>query len=353
MEKILFWYKNARPVSLPQSMMPALSAAVLSAGYPDYRWYLALLSVFGIACAHLSMNLFDDYFDYKNAEQGDRTALTRMGIRAMTAKCPPLQDGTVTLKQWLKACCAFGFLACAFGLPVLLMRGVCIFWVVLGVGVVGIFYSAPPLKLGYHGLGELIIGAIFGPGIFIGMFLAAAGQIHAFEILLSCAYGLMVVAILYVHSIMDYAADTKAGKKTLAWLVGCHKTIPEPPAGSRYPTAQQIEAGKKRQYAVLFLILFVPYVIVVCSVISGLAVPFYLLTLGALPWSVSLFRSMLQFRRDPMKVPEKPRWYGKFQNYDAMKAAGIDWFMLRWLLAQRISVVFGILCIAAFIISRF
>ena len=351
MERIIFWYHNARPVSLPQSMMPALVAAFLSAAYPDFRWYLALLSIIGIAFAHMSMNLFDDYFDYKNAEQGDRTALAREGFRAMTVKCPPLQDGTVTPKQWLKACCIFGAVACACGLPVLLIRGPVILWVVLGVAILGIFYSAPPLKLGYHGLGELIIGVIFGPGIFIGMHLAASGEVHAWEVLLSIAMGLMVVAILYVHSIMDYAADTKAGKRTLAWLVGCHATIPRPGTSTKPPSRAELKAGQNRQYLVLCLILFLPYFLVILSVILGITSALFLLTLTALPWSISLFRSMLRFRTHPMKTEEPKRWYGTLRNWERYKAAGIDWFMLRWLLAQRISIIFSILCILAFLIG--
>ena len=348
MDRLKFWYKNARPVSLPQSMMPALVAVFMAAGYKDFRWYLALLSVIGIALAHLCFNLFDDYFDYRNAEQGDRTALTRMGFRAMTVKCPPLQDGTVTPKTWLKACLLFGAAACLCGLPVVLIRGVQVLWVVAGVAVLGLFYSAPPLKLGYHGLGELIIGSIFGPGIFIGMSLAAAGEFHSSEVLISCAVGLLVVAILYVHSIMDYAADVKAGKRTLAWLVGCHKTIPSPGKGSiPVPSRKELEDGTKRQYSTLAVILFVPYLLVLAAVLAQALSWWYLLVFLTLPWSADLFASMMQFRRDPGFVPKKKIWYGPFQNWEQMKRAGIDWFMLRWLLAQRISMIFSFLCILA------
>ena len=83
--------------------MPALVAAFLATKYSDFRWYLALLAMIGVAFAHLSLNLFDDYFDYKNAQQGDRGALEREGFRARTVKCPDLQNGTVTPKQWLLA----------------------------------------------------------------------------------------------------------------------------------------------------------------------------------------------------------------------------------------------------------
>lgn len=144
MKNIRFWFQNARPVSLPQSVMPALVAAFAATKYTDFRWYLALLAILGICFAHLSLNLFDDYFDYKNAEQGDRSALAREGIRAMTAKCLPLQEGVVTAKQYCAAACIFGAVAAAFGVPILLLRGPAVLWVVLGVAVLGLFYSAPP-----------------------------------------------------------------------------------------------------------------------------------------------------------------------------------------------------------------
>ncbi|MBR3244747.1 MAG: prenyltransferase [Parasporobacterium sp.] len=327
--------------------MPALVAAFLATKYADFRWYLALLSVIGIGFAHLSLNMFDDYFDFKNAEQGDRTALVREGFRAMTAKCPPLQDGTVSSKQWLLASCIYGAIACCFGIPVLIVRGLSVLWVVLGVAVLGLFYSAPPLKLGYHGLGELIIGVIFGPGVFIGMNLAAAGEFHASEVFISCAMGLIVVGILYVHSIMDYAADAKAGKRTLAWLVGCHATIPSPGKEVEPPSETQIEAGRTRQYITLALIIFVPYVLMILAAVLRFIQPYYLVSLLALPWSVDLFRSMLDFKKDPFAPVTKKWWYGNFQMWDQIKENHLDWFMLRWLLAQRISIVFSILCILA------
>jgi len=351
MNRIIFWYRNARPVSLPQSMMPALVSAFMAAGCADFRWYLALLSVIGIAFAHLSFNLFDDYFDFKNAEQGDRTALARAGFRAMTLKCPALQDGTVTPSQWLKACLVFGAAACIFGLPVVIIRGFSVIWVVLGVAVLGLFYSAPPLKLGYHGLGELVIGSIFGPGIFIGMSIGASGEIHSDQILMSCAMGLMVVAILYVHSIMDYAADAKAGKRTLAWLVGCHKTIPDEKKADQEPASEEeLYSGINRQYITLAAVLFVPYILIAVELIAGLLPLYYVIVCLTLPWSLSLYNSMQEFRKDPGRVPEKKWWYGRFQNWEAIKAAKIDWFMLRWLLAQRISIIFSILCIIASVI---
>ncbi|MCQ2529834.1 MAG: prenyltransferase [Lachnospiraceae bacterium] len=328
--------------------MPALVAAFLATKYSDFRWYLALLAMIGVAFAHLSLNLFDDYFDYKNAQQGDRGALEREGFRARTVKCPDLQNGTVTPKQWLLACIIFGLIACAFGLPILIIRGIRILFIVLAVAVIGIFYSAPPLKLGYHGLGEIIIGLIFGPALGIGMSIAAAGEFHASEVFLSSAIGVLVVNILYVHSVMDYAADQKAGKKTLAWLVGPKKEelVEE--------TVAEGEEPKKKadgRYVALGIINFLPYLLVIAGIIFARVSAQYIICILALPWTVALYVSMWMFKINPFGPVEKKWWYGSFPLWDQIVENKIDWFMLRWYLAQNISTVFSILCILSAIID--
>ena len=59
------WFQNARPISLPQSMLPALTAVALSYGKAEFSWIAALASVIGVALVHLGLNLLDDWFDYK------------------------------------------------------------------------------------------------------------------------------------------------------------------------------------------------------------------------------------------------------------------------------------------------
>lgn len=314
---------------MPQSLMPAFVACFMAARYPDFRWYLALSGLIGVGFAHLCMNLFDDLFDYLNAEQSDRITLAREGMRAMTVKCPALQDGTANPWQWLFASCIFGAIACLFGLPLLIVRGWKILIVVAAVAVLGVFYSAKPLKLSYNGFGELIIGTIFGPLIMIGICLGASGEFHSGDILISVCLGLFVVNILYVHSIMDYAADQKANKRTLAWLVH----------------------GETNKYIALVIINFLPFVLLALGVILKVLSPWFLLGFLVLPWCISLVRSMFAFKKDPFGKIEKKWWYGRFSNWEQIKQAGIDWFMLRWLLAQKIDTIFAILCIIAVIIS--
>ena len=62
MKNIKFWFNNARPISLPQSMLPALTAVALSyskAAGSEFSWIAAVASVFGVMFLHLGMNLLD------------------------------------------------------------------------------------------------------------------------------------------------------------------------------------------------------------------------------------------------------------------------------------------------------
>ena len=93
--QIKFWFNNARSVALPQSVTPAVASICFTIGtvgmYPTlhqgtlnnvhFNLLLALVALLGVVCAHLSVNLFDDYFDYKNAGLESRQRLFRAGIR--------------------------------------------------------------------------------------------------------------------------------------------------------------------------------------------------------------------------------------------------------------------------------
>ena len=82
MNNFKFWFNNARPISLPQSLLPALTAVALSVGGNEFNWIAAIVSVIGVIFLHLSLNLMDDWFDYKEgsaeAKATVRSALDRM-----------------------------------------------------------------------------------------------------------------------------------------------------------------------------------------------------------------------------------------------------------------------------------
>ena len=65
MNKFRFWFNNARPISLPQSLLPALTAVALTVGQGTFSVAAALASIIGVVFLHLGLNLMDDWYDYK------------------------------------------------------------------------------------------------------------------------------------------------------------------------------------------------------------------------------------------------------------------------------------------------
>jgi len=331
MNTIKFWYDNSRPIALPQSVLPAILAICLATACTDFSLWLGILALIGVAFAHLSLNLFDDYFDYTKKKSDYRDALVHEGMRARIGKCPYLTSGQATTKQLLIACFVFGAIAVACGSVILYFRGIMIFYIALATAVLGLFYSAPPFRLSYHGLGELLIGLIFGPMNMIGTYYAAAGQIDNTIIFLSISVGLLVMNIVYTHSILDFIPDKKIGKRTLAVLLN----------------------NTTAMLVVLFLINFLPYIIITYGVIMQHLSIYYLFLFLTLPMAVSLCYLMVGFVKDPKRKFTPRFWNGPMTDWDNICKIGIDWFMIRWLTARNLISFFCLIIIVVSLVSYF
>ncbi|MDR3129479.1 MAG: prenyltransferase [Tannerellaceae bacterium] len=324
-----FWWHNARPASLPQSLLPAILGVCIAAGQDAFSLPLALAAVFGVIFAHLATNLWDDYFDYRVKQSGFRDTLARQGFRARILKCPYLTSGQATLNQLLIACIIFSSIALLPCLFIFSFRGIFIFYITLVTGLLGIFYSGYPLRLSYHGLGEIIIGILFGPLLITGVIYAAAGTFLPQSLFLSIPVGLLVMNIVYTHAVIDVTADKVAGKHTLAVVL--HQP--------------------RLMLAVLFLLLLVPFGIIVYGVTQGLS-PWYLLTLGTLPMAGVLFFMVIEFFRTPQRSFEPKFWMGPMRHWATVKAQGIDWFLIRWFVARNLLSFFCILLCAVALLAN-
>ena len=352
-----FWFNNARPQALPQSVMPAIAAICWASMSDNFFLPIAIVALIGIVFAHLSVDLLDDYFDYKNAGIESREKLHRAGMRARIGKAPYLAEGQASLKTTFQVAALFGGIAILCGL------GVFLYWnnvrqvpqggwpmVIIAAigGFLGFFYSARPFKLCYRGLGEVVTGIIFGPLLMAGMTYAAGGIIPAGTWLISTAIGLLVINILYTHSIMDAAPDISVGKKTLATLLG---------------TPRRMLAGS-------FVFNFIPPVLLILCYCMGYFQNWLpLLAVLTLPMAVSLFRLMVQYVKETnvkegtikgsesgsMPQPSKAErrwWMGPMSNWKAIEEAGIDWFMIRWFLSRNYITNFVLVLAITFLIHR-
>lgn len=337
MSKIGFWIKNARSISLPQSALPCLTAVVLCIGQEGFLWWLALPVLLGICAAHLGMNLADDYFDYKH-DSRTRADISSTSVRARMEKCHYLGEGKATVSQLGWAIVFFlGFAALmgatAFAAQWLIhgwqaAMGIVIY-AVLGL-VVGINYSGKPLELGYHGLGELVIGLMFGPLNMLGVQAALTGTPFSWQMLcMSVGIGCMVTNIVYVHSVMEVNADAELGKMTFARLL------------------------KNKAVIIIFIGFFalMPFAMLALGIAMGWWSAWYLLTLATLPMSVYLIHSTRLFAYGLPRNDTPHWWMGPMGDWDKYKTAGIDWFLYRWLLARNICTFFCLILMLVHVLT--
>ena len=284
------------------------------------------------------MNLADDYFDFKH-DSRTRADVSSVSIRARMEKCSYLvkngetpSEKKATLSQLGWAVVAFLGFAALMGATAVIAQ-----WLINGwqaaVGIllyaflglfVGINYSGKPLELGYHGLGELVIGLIFGPLCMLGVQAALTGNPFSYPMLcMSVAIGCMVTNIVYVHSVMEVDADAELGKMTFARLL------------------------KSKAAMIVFIGLFalVPFVMLVLGIVLGWWSPWYLITLATLPMSIYLIHSTRLFAYGLPRNDTPHWWMGPMGNWEGYKKVGMDWFLYRWLLARNICTFFCLILV--------
>lgn len=322
--------QNARKASLAQSMLPAILAVVIAINEAEFNIFLAILAVLGVVSAHLGMNLADDFFDYKVNTAESRKELSRQGFRARIVKYPYLTSNESTLQDLKKAIVLFLLFAAIMGGIILTVR---FNWLIVLIAFLtlflGISYSGFPFKFSYIGLGELVIGIIFGPLLMMGVYIASANRLDSSVVLASIPVGLLVVNILFTHSFIDKKADESANKMTFARLLKTNKA--------------------NLTASVLFN--FIPYLIIVAGVVLKYLHPLYLLIFLVLPRSIWLIKSLFDFAKsENANVAKPPKYMGNMGNWEKFQIAGVDWFMARWLGARNILSLFCIVIILVNII---
>lgn len=211
------YFLAARPGFLTASAVPVLVGS--AAGFAvtgTFDWGLFILAVVSIMLLHSGANLANDYYDHISGNDWVNKNPTPFSGGSRF-----IQDGVLSAKMILGlslACLAIG---AAIGIViVLLTRSVFIF--VLGVvGCVGgFFYTAPPLKLGYRTLGEIVIGFLFGILPVTGSFYLQAGTFNWLILLPAGIVAILIFLVILVNEFADRDADAAVKKKTLVVIFG-------------------------------------------------------------------------------------------------------------------------------------
>ena len=221
---VAIFFRLTRAQFIPLIILPSLAGASF-AYFVTQRLNLGflLLTVIGVVLLHLGANSIDDCYDYLN--KVDRIADEMFPPNFGGWK--PLPRGLISLKS-AKTVSYLLFVASL--LCALYFTFVVGFWAILfGVSgvLLAIFYTAPPLKLDYsgYGLGELAILLAFGPIPMLGSYYVQTGALSLSALFVSIPIGIMTVTILIDHDLIFYEVYLKAGKMSLATVLGRKRAL--------------------------------------------------------------------------------------------------------------------------------
>ena len=255
-EKAKAWFQASRPPFFIATLVPLTIGWILAAHKGTWHTWRFLLVVLGSLMVHLATNMANDYFDHlQGTDAGESIGGSRV-----------IQEGKISPKALIRAIVLSYCFASLIASYLLITLNL---WAMLPILLLAlfssIFYVAPPIRYGYHGLGELFVGINMGPIMVVCTYWVILERPDWKPLYLSLPIGLMVAAILYYQSLPDIKTDAAAGKNTLAVLL-----------------------GKKHAFEVFVLLWGTIYLSILVLVISGLLSWFAFASFATVPIFIRL-----------------------------------------------------------------
>ena len=170
----------------------------------------AILTICGVVCLHTSVDLLNDYWDYK---RGIDTTTTRTKFSGGTGVLP---EKLLTPKSVYITGILFLILGSIIGVYFVTVRGIVILLILLFATLSIYFYSTNIVNAG---LGEVFV-TVKGAMIVLGSFYVQTGIIDPTAFFVGIIIGLLSACVLLVNSFPDYEADKNKGRRTLSVMLG-------------------------------------------------------------------------------------------------------------------------------------
>lgn len=222
-----------RPKFLTASAAPVLVGSTL--GYAttgSFNPTLFILALLAILAIHAGANLANDYFDHLSGNDPANKNPTPFSGGSRF-----IQQGLLSPKTVLLESLIFLTIGSAIGLVIVLLTK-SIFILIIGlIGLLGgFFYTAPPFRLGYRSVGEIVIALLFGllpvyASCYLQTFCLPSSVFcllpsdfcllsSAFCLLPACIVGILIFLVILINEFPDLAADAAVNKKTLVVRYG-------------------------------------------------------------------------------------------------------------------------------------
>ena len=196
------------------------SVIAVSVGLAITWWHTSSITIFdailtmcGVLALHASVDLLNDYWDFK---RGIDTATKRTKMSGGSGVLP---EGLLKPTQVYVAGIIFLIIGTAIGIYFVTTDGIVI-GIILAFAVISIYFYST--KIVDWGLAEIFV-AIKGSMIVMGTYFVQTSQITEQSVLGGIVIGVLSSLVLFITSFPDHDADKAKGRKTLVISLGMQK----------------------------------------------------------------------------------------------------------------------------------
>lgn len=265
------WFLETRPQFLLLTVVLAFLGTSIAWFYGAFNLGYAVLAFIGLLLCHISVNVLNDYHDYKSGIdlKTKRTPFSGGSGFLPTGSLKPRQVFWLGLGSFLLAVPIGIYFVLVTGwllLPLLIVAAVCI-----------LFYTPIFTKLGWP---EWAPGLGLGALPVLGAYFVQTGEYTLPAVIASIPSAILVHNLLLLNEFPDVEADKTAGRRTLPITMG----------------------GKSAGifYSALTMIL---YLWIIAWVIAGVMPVFSLIALLTIPFAIKAIQGALNYKDESKLMP--------------------------------------------------
>ena len=252
------------------------SVIAVSLGLSVTWWHSGVIDIFqaaltmvGVIALHASVDLLNDYWDFK---RGIDTRTKRTGMSGGTGVLP---EGLLKPKSVYNAGILFLVAGGLIGGYFVVLHGVVI-GVILAFAIMSIYFYST--KIVNWGLAEVFV-AVKGTLIVMGTYYIQNSELTDVVVLSGIVVGVLSSLVLFVTSFPDHDADKEKGRRTLVIL-----------------------AGRQKAVSIFYIFPIISYGIIIGCVVTSIIPVFCLISLAAIPVVISSIRKLKSSVSDEDKI---------------------------------------------------
>jgi 1,4-dihydroxy-2-naphthoate polyprenyltransferase len=212
--RLKIWFLETRPQFLVLAVVLALLGTAMSRNDGYFNWLRFVLTTIGLVLAHASVNVLNDYSDYKSGIDLETTRTPFSGGSGI------LPEGLMKPESAYRLGMGCLLTALVIGLYLAYVSGWLLLPLIILGGPVIYFYTSHLTK---WLVGELSTGLGLGTLPVLGTYFVQTGHYSLGALAASLAPGFLTANLLFLNEFPDVQADTKGGRFHLVIALGTRR----------------------------------------------------------------------------------------------------------------------------------